>query len=152
EEALMKTFPRDLRTMIRKGIKNNLTAEVGREELLDEFYDVYATSVRNLGTPVFPKKLFAGFLREFPRDSDILLVRQGGRVAGGVLSFYFRGCVLPYYGGARLDELRLRPQQARHRGLRIQTRLGDDRPPAAVQILPGAVAGAAQPQPDESEV
>ncbi|HZS05718.1 MAG TPA: FemAB family XrtA/PEP-CTERM system-associated protein [Blastocatellia bacterium] len=100
EEALMKTFPRDLRTMIRKGIKNNLTAEVGREELLDEFYDVYATSVRNLGTPVFPKKLFAGFLREFPRDSDILLVRQGGRVAGGVLSFYFRGCVLPYYGGA----------------------------------------------------
>jgi FemAB-related protein (PEP-CTERM system-associated) len=100
EEALMKTFPRDIRTMIRKGSKNGLTSQWGREELLDEFYDVYATSVRNLGTPVFPKRLFAEFLREFPAHSDILLIRQGDKVAGGVLSFYFRETVLPYYGGA----------------------------------------------------
>ncbi len=100
EEALMKTFPRDLRTMIRKGIKNGLTGAIGRDELLDEFYDVYATSVRNLGTPVFPKKLFAEFLREFPDDCDILLIRQGERIAGGVLTFYFGNYVLPYYGGA----------------------------------------------------
>jgi FemAB-related protein (PEP-CTERM system-associated) len=100
EEALMKTFPRDLRTMIRKGVKNSLTSEVGREELLAEFYEVYATSVHHLGTPVFPQRLFAEMLREFPDSSDILLVRQGGRVAGGVLSFYFRDTVMPYYGGA----------------------------------------------------
>lgn len=100
EEALMKTFPRDVRTMIRKGIKNGLNGERGREEMLDDFYDVYALSLRNLGTPVFPKKLFAGFLREFPNDSDILLIRQNGRVAGAVLSFYFRGYVMPYYAGA----------------------------------------------------
>ena len=100
EEAMMKSFPRDVRTMIRKGAKNDLTSQVGREELLDEFYDVYATSVKNLGTPVFPKKLFAEFLREFPHASDILLIRQGNKVAGGVLSFYFRDTVLPYYGGA----------------------------------------------------
>ena len=49
EDALMKTFPRDIRTMIRKGSKNGLTAQLGREELLDEFYEVYATSLRNLG-------------------------------------------------------------------------------------------------------
>lgn len=100
EDAMMKSFPRDVRTMIRKGAKNDLTSQVGREELLDEFYDVYATSVKNLGTPVFPKKLFAEFLREFPHASDILLIRQGNKVAGGVLSFYFRDTVLPYYGGA----------------------------------------------------
>lgn len=100
EDALMKSFPRDVRTMIRKGGKNGLTSQVGRAELLDEFYDVYATSVRNLGTPVFPKKLFAEFLREFPAHSDILLVRQGHKIAGGVLSFYYRDDVLPYYGGA----------------------------------------------------
>jgi FemAB-related protein (PEP-CTERM system-associated) len=100
EDALMKTFPRDLRAMIRKGAKNGLTSEVGRGELLDEFYDVYATSVRHLGTPVFPKRLFAEMLNEFPAASDILIVRQGGRVAGGVLNFYFRDTVMPYYGGA----------------------------------------------------
>jgi FemAB-related protein (PEP-CTERM system-associated) len=100
EDALMKSFPRDVRTMIRKGSKNELTSQLGRAELLDEFYDVYATSVRNLGTPVFPKRLFSEFLREFPTASDILLIRQGNRVAGGVLSFYFRDTVMPYYGGA----------------------------------------------------
>jgi FemAB-related protein (PEP-CTERM system-associated) len=100
EEALMRSFPRDLRRMVRQGPKHGLSSEVGREELLDEFYDVYATSVRNLGTPVFPKRLFAEYLREFPSACDILLIRQGRQVAGAVMSFYFRDTVLPYYGGA----------------------------------------------------
>jgi FemAB-related protein (PEP-CTERM system-associated) len=100
EDALLKSFPRDIRRMIRQGPKHGLRSQVGREELLDSFYDVYATSVRNLGTPVFPKRLFAEFLREFPGASDILVVKQGERVAAAVLSFYFRGSVLPYYGGA----------------------------------------------------
>ena len=100
EDALMKSFPRDVRRMIRQGEKHSLRAEFGREELLDEFYEVYAVSVRNLGTPVFPKKLFANFLREFQTNSNILLIRQGRQVAGAVLSFYFRDTVMPYYGGA----------------------------------------------------
>lgn len=100
EDSLGKQFQRDIRRMVRVGIKNGLTAHVGREEYLDEFYQVYATSVRNLGTPVFPKRLFAQFLEEFARSSDILLVKQGDRLAGGVLSFYFRDAVMPYYGGA----------------------------------------------------
>lgn len=100
EEALMRSFPRDLRRMIRQGPKHGLSSELGREELLDDFYEVYATSVRNLGTPVFPRRLFAEFLREFPEASDILVIRQGARVAGAVLSFYFRDTVMPYYGGA----------------------------------------------------
>ena len=100
EDALMKSFPRDVRRMIRQGEKHRLCAEFGREELLDEFYEVYAVSLRNLGTPVFPKKLFANFLREFPANSDILLIRQDKQVAGAVLSFYFRDTVMPYYGGA----------------------------------------------------
>ncbi|MBI1766320.1 MAG: FemAB family PEP-CTERM system-associated protein [Acidobacteria bacterium] len=100
EEALLKTFPRDTRRMIRQGPKHNLTAELLRTEALDQFYNVYATSVRNLGTPVFPKRLFAEFLREFPEDCDILVIRQGEKVAGAVLSFYFRDTVMPYYAGA----------------------------------------------------
>jgi FemAB-related protein (PEP-CTERM system-associated) len=100
EESLMKSFPRDIRRMIRQGPRHGLSAELGREELLDDFYEVYATSVRNLGTPVFPKKLFAEFLRVFANECDILIVRQAGSVAGGVMNFYFRDVVLPYFGGA----------------------------------------------------
>jgi len=100
EDELMKSFPGDVRRMIRQAAKHGLTAELGREELLDDFYNVYAASVRHLGTPVFPKKLFIEFLREFPANSDILLIRQNKQVAGAVLSFYFRDTVMPYYGGA----------------------------------------------------
>jgi FemAB-related protein (PEP-CTERM system-associated) len=100
EDALMKSFPRDVRRMIRLGAQGGLSSQIGREELLDDFYDVYAASVRRLGTPVYPKRLFAEFLREFPEACDILLVKQGERVAGGALSFYFRDTVAPYYGGA----------------------------------------------------
>ncbi|MCI0663894.1 MAG: aminoacyltransferase, partial [Acidobacteria bacterium] len=49
QESLMKSFPRDIRRMIRQGAKHGLSSEFGREELLDDFYDVYAVSVRNLG-------------------------------------------------------------------------------------------------------
>lgn len=100
EDALMKSFPRDVRRMIRLGEKRGLSAQIGREELLGDFYNAYAASVRRLGTPVFPKRLFAEFLREFPDASDILLIRQGRRVAGAALSFYFRETVAPYYAGA----------------------------------------------------
>src|SRR5262249_37313006 len=89
-----------IRRMVRQALKHGMRSSLGREELLDDFYNVYATSVRNLGTPVFPKELFAEYLREFPESSDILIIRQGDRVAAGVLSFYFRNTVMPYYGGA----------------------------------------------------
>ncbi|MDX2042615.1 MAG: FemAB family PEP-CTERM system-associated protein [Acidobacteriota bacterium] len=100
EEDLMSSFPRDVRRMIRLGKQFGFRASVGGIELLDEFYNLYAASVRRLGTPVFPKKLFAEFLCRFPTASDILLLRDGQRAAAAVLSFYFRETVMPYYAGA----------------------------------------------------
>jgi FemAB-related protein (PEP-CTERM system-associated) len=100
EDALMRGFPRDTRRMIRLGPKNDLLAEIGGEELLDPFFDVYAYSLRSLGTPVFPKRLFRAFLRAFSGRCKILVVRHGGQVASAVLSFFFRDTVAPYYAGA----------------------------------------------------
>ncbi len=98
-DAMMTSFPRDTRRMIRLGPKAGLTAETGRTELLDEFYEAYTYSVHTLGTPVFPKRLFRIFLEEFP-DADILVIRKGRELASAVLSFYFGDTVAPYYAGA----------------------------------------------------
>lgn len=98
-DALLKTFPRDVRRMIRQGAKYGLTTEVQREDALADFYEVYAHSLHRLGTPVFPKQLFGEFLRAFPQQADILMIRQGRKFAGAVLSFYFNDTVLPYYAG-----------------------------------------------------
>ncbi len=97
-EKLLAGLPRDTRYIVRKSLKAGLT---WTEDLdLDEFYEVYARSVHRLGTPVFSRKLFARLLREFPAQCRIFGVRKDGRPIAGVLCFYFRDLVLPYYGGA----------------------------------------------------
>lgn len=100
ETELRNSFPGDVRRMIRLAEKHGLTSSLGREESLDEFYELYAANVRRLGTPVFPKTLFADFLSEFPNRSDILLIRHQRRVVAAVMSFYFRDTVMPYYSGS----------------------------------------------------
>jgi FemAB-related protein (PEP-CTERM system-associated) len=62
-------------------------------------YAVYAESVRNLGTPVFPSALFAAVLDAFGEDADILTVLHEGQAVASVLSLYHRGAVMPYWGG-----------------------------------------------------
>jgi FemAB-related protein (PEP-CTERM system-associated) len=71
-------------------------------------YRVYAESVRNLGTPVFPRALFEAVLDGFGDDADILTVRHEGRPVASVLSLYHRGAVLPYWGGGTYEARRLR--------------------------------------------
>jgi FemAB-related protein (PEP-CTERM system-associated) len=105
-EENMAAIPKNQRRSIRIGSKSGLTTEVAQHEFLDSFYALYSHSVRNLGTPVFPRSLFANLLAEFGTDCRILLVRREGRPVAAVLTFFFRDQVLPYYGGARREEFR----------------------------------------------
>src|SRR5204863_9550033 len=96
-ERNLKLIPRKQRAMIRKAQSNQLQSEIDTE--IDRLYDIYAESVRNLGTPVFGKSYFRLLLEEFSDCSDILPVTSEGRAVASVLNFYFRDQVLPYYGG-----------------------------------------------------
>jgi len=98
-EKNLERIPRKTRRMIRQGGKHNLRAERGRD-YLREFYHIYAQSVRNLGTPVFPFRLFTYLMEEFPQTCQILVVRHEGRIVSGVMTFFYKDQVLPYYGGA----------------------------------------------------
>lgn len=102
----MAAIPRNQRRSIRIAMKNELAWEVGREELLNPFFDLYSQSVRNLGTPVFPRRLFQNLLEAFGTDCRILVVRREGRPAAAVMTFFYRDEVLPYYGGARREDFR----------------------------------------------
>lgn len=109
DEAQLLAIPRKQRAEIRKGLKNDLTVRVGSEEQdRSDHYAVYAESVRNLGTPVFPKALFDAVLDEFGDNADILTVLDGGKPIASVLSLYHRSRVLPYWGGGTWDARRLR--------------------------------------------
>lgn len=108
-EAELLAIPRKQRSEVRKGLENGLTIVKGREERdLDWHYGVYAQSVRNLGTPVYPKSLMAKVLQRFGDNADILTVLHEGQPVASVFSLYHKGVVMPYWGGGIWDARRLR--------------------------------------------
>ena len=90
-------IPRKQRAEVRKASKRGLEIHTHRD--VDALFRVYAESVRNLGSPVFPKRYFRALLEAFPEESDITTVLHNGRAVASVLSFHFKQEVLPYYGG-----------------------------------------------------
>ena len=104
-EKNMLAIPRKQRAMVRKGQKLGLSSEIDAD--CKRLHAVYAESVRNLGTPVFGRRYFENLKQEFGEDCEILIVTHEGKPISGVMSFYFRDEVLPYYGGggARAREL-----------------------------------------------
>ena len=111
DDAELLAVPRKQRAEVRRALGFDLTVETGGAALLGDHYRVYAESVRNLGTPVFPAKLFRCVAEAM--DADVLTVRHEGRAVASVLSLYFEGTVFPYWGGGT----------AAARGLRANDRM-----------------------------
>ena len=100
DDAQLSAIPRKQRAEVRKGLANTMTVRVGRDAMDRAMhYAVYAESVRNLGTPVFPRALFDAVLDAFGDDADILTVLHADEPVASVLNLYHRGAVMPYWGG-----------------------------------------------------
>ncbi|MCE0493262.1 FemAB family XrtA/PEP-CTERM system-associated protein [Vibrio salinus] len=101
-EQILTSIKRKQRAVVRHSLNNELSwNNTDNPELC---YDVYAESVRNLGTPVFSKKLFLNLKRTFGNQCETLIINDNQNHAiSSVLSFYYKGNVLPYYGGGTLQ-------------------------------------------------
>ena len=98
DDVNMKAIPRKQRAMVRKGIDKGLTSIANRD--VDTLFRIYAESVRNLGTPVFPRRWFRLLAEAFGDALDVVTILHEGEPVSAVLNFYDeRGEVLPYYGG-----------------------------------------------------
>ncbi|WP_340587547.1 FemAB family XrtA/PEP-CTERM system-associated protein [Erythrobacter alti] len=121
DEAQLIAIPRKQRAEVRKSLKNDLTVETGSDEAdRATHYAVYAESVRNLGTPVFPRSLFDAVLDTL--DADILTVRHRGQAVASVLSIYHDGAVMPYWGGGTWNARALRANDRMYYALMIHAR------------------------------
>ncbi len=123
DEAQLRAIPRKQRAEVRKGLEQALSVETGtagRDRAAH--FSVYAESVRNLGTPVFPRALFDTVLDRFGEDADILTVRCNGRPVASVLSLYHRGAVMPYWGGGSREARRLRANDRMYYELMLHAR------------------------------
>lgn len=100
DDAILKAIPRKQRAEVRRALGLGMTVSTGSAAGDREaHYRAYSESVRNLGTPVFPRALFETMLDRFGAGADILTVRKDGEPVASVLSFYHQGTVLPYWGG-----------------------------------------------------
>lgn len=123
DEAQLLAIPRKARAEVRKGLKADLEIAIGAdEEDRAAHYAVYAESVRNLGTPVFPRSLFDAVLEGFGDDADILTVRHQGVPVSSVLSLYHAGTVMPFWGGGTWAARGLRANERMYYELMLHAR------------------------------
>ena len=102
DDAELAALPRKRRRMVRIGQRAALTARVSQDDL-PVFHDLFARSLRNLGTPAFPYRYFRLLLSQFPDETVLLTVWRAGQPAAAVLSFLFADTILPYYAGNRRE-------------------------------------------------
>ena len=123
DDAELLAVPRKQRAEVRKGLDQPLSIRIGNST--DDramHYAVYAESVRNLGTPVFPQALFDAVLDRFGHDADILTVLHDGQPVASVLSLYHKGAVMPYWGGGLWAARRLRANDRMYYELMLHAR------------------------------
>ena len=98
DEANLRAIPRKQRAMVRKGIANGLRSEI--DASVERFFALYADNVHRHGTPPLAKRYFARLRKVFGDACEVMTVLdRNGRPVSGVMSFYFRDVVLPYYAG-----------------------------------------------------
>jgi FemAB-related protein (PEP-CTERM system-associated) len=84
-EKLEKGLNPKVRNQVKKGRKSGLEVSWGGQELLGDFYAVFSRNMRDLGTPVYGRRLFASALEEFPGRAELCVVRGEGRPLAAAL-------------------------------------------------------------------
>jgi len=100
--ANLLAVPRKQRAMVRKAIGRDLRCEL--DTRADRFFALYADNQHRHGTPPQSRRYFDALLETFGSDCEIAIVLSPqGKPVSGVLTFYFRDEVLPYYAGDLTD-------------------------------------------------
>ena len=84
-DELWSDLDAKVRNQIRKGQKTDFTVSWGGAEQLDGFYTVFSRNMRDLGTPVFGRRLFSSILRDLAGDAELCVVRDGPKPVAAAL-------------------------------------------------------------------
>ena len=91
EDLWKTTFRAKLRSQIRRPTKEGMTSRTGRDEL-GAFYGVFSRNMRDLGTPVLPRKFFEEILRSFGESVSFTTVYTAqGNAAAAACCLTWRG-------------------------------------------------------------
>ena len=89
-DALWQGLDRKVRNQVRKAEKSGLTARSGGLDLVPDFYAVFARNMRDLGTPVYTRRLFEQVIATFPDTARVFVVDLAGRPVAASLTVEWR--------------------------------------------------------------
>lgn len=96
-ETLWDQFKPKLRSQIRRAEREGPEFHIGGLELLDDFYDVFAANMRDLGTPVYGKNFFRDFIEQSDLSTWLVVVKLNGKACGcAFLLGYRKGMEIPW--------------------------------------------------------
>jgi FemAB-related protein (PEP-CTERM system-associated) len=95
EDEVWRALPSERRNRVRKGERSGLTTHWGGAELLADFYRVFASNMRDLGSPVHSRKFFSCMLAGLGPVARVLVVRDpSGRAVGAAVGLFFRETIM----------------------------------------------------------
>jgi FemAB-related protein (PEP-CTERM system-associated) len=102
-------FKTKLRTKVNRAIKHGLDHQIGKEELLPDFYRVFSRNMRDLGSPVHSENWLHSVLVAFGDDARVGVVyKDGSPVAAGIILSHGKAVTNPWASALR-EFNRLRP-------------------------------------------
>lgn len=114
--ALWSNFKSKLRSQIRKAEKNELVFTCGTE-CFDDIYSVFASNMRDLGSPVHARKWFEEIVSQYGSNATVGVVYSARRAVGaGILLRAGRRVSIPWASTLR-EYNRLNPNMLLYWGL-----------------------------------
>jgi FemAB-related protein (PEP-CTERM system-associated) len=100
-EDVLASLPRATRRCARQSAEElgQGAFEVG-PHLIDEVYDMYAVTLRRLGSPNYSRRFFHAVLENYGQDCVCAVVKRRGECVAGLISFIFRDEITPYFSGS----------------------------------------------------
>jgi serine/alanine adding enzyme len=90
-DALSKRLGSKLRSQVKRAEREGVQCRTGAAALLDDFYSVFAENMRDLGTPVYPKRFFEAILKRFEQYCQFVIIESQGELWAAALLVFWRG-------------------------------------------------------------
>ncbi len=102
-DILLASLKAKVRSQAKKPVRDGLTVQAGGQELLCEFYTLFAENMRDLGSPVHSFKWFKNILQAYKNKSHLFLVRMPDKTpaAGGIILCHSNIVSVPWASSLR---------------------------------------------------
>jgi FemAB-related protein (PEP-CTERM system-associated) len=88
-EELWRSLSTKMRNRVRRARRDGLTCQVGGEDQVKAFYQVYARNMRDLGSPMHSMRFFQVLFTTFPGAALTVLIEHRDTVVGAAVAVQF---------------------------------------------------------------